>query len=174
MPLPMASDSSQVPTISASYPAITKQAVGTIDDIRTNVASTAFADKIIITITQGGRLAQWVWHYSCPTTLAALTYLQIHVPLDSPNPNFADQYMPSGDDTDSLLPLAHLSPKTLLGGSTSERETIGQLYATQIASAIVTRNPEEKRTVLVGLGLSKFEARREVFYDTVDLVMKCL
>lgn len=153
----MASDSSQVPTISPSYPAITKQAVGTIDDIRTDVASTTFSDKIIITITQGGRLAQW-----------------IHVPLDSPNPNFVDQYMPSGDDTDSLLPLAHLSPKTLLGGSTSERETVGQLYATQIASAIVTKNPEEKRTVLVGLGLSKFEARRELFYDTVDLVMKCL
>ena len=51
---------------------------------------------------------------------------------------------------------------------------MGQLYATQIASAIVTRNPDEKRTVLVGLGLSKFEARRESFYDTLDLVMKCL
>ena len=106
--------------------------------------------------------------------LVALTVLQIHIPLDSPNPNFADQYMPSGDDEDALLPMAHLSPKTLLGGSTSERETVGQLYATQIATAIVTRNPEEKRAVLVGLGLSKFEARREVFYDTVDLVMKCL
>ena len=99
---------------------------------------------------------------------------QIHVPLDSSDPNFADQYMPSGNDEDALLPMAHLSPKTLLGGSTSERETVGQLYATQVASAIVARNPEEKRTVLVGLGLSKFEARREVFYDTVDLLMRCL
>ncbi|KAL9137110.1 MAG: hypothetical protein Q9175_001679 [Cornicularia normoerica] len=157
MPLPMAPDSSQVLGISSSYPAITKQAAGTIDDIHTDVTSTAFSDKILITITQGGRLAQW-----------------IHVPLDSPNPNFADQYMPSSDNADVLLPMAHLSPKTLLGGSTSERETVGQLYATQVASAIVTRNPEDKRTVVVGLGLSKFEARREVFYDTVDLVMKCL
>ena len=103
-----------------------------------------------------------------------LTIAQIHVPLDSTDPNFADQYMPSGNDEDALLPMAHLSPKTLLGGSTSERETVGQLYATQIASAIVARNPEEKRTVLVGLGLSKFEARREVFYDTVDLLIRCL
>lgn len=100
--------------------------------------------------------------------------LQIHVLLDSPNPNFADQYMPPGNDEDGLLPMAHLSPKTVLGGSASERETVGQLYATQIASAIIARNPDEKRTVLVGLGLSKFEARREVFYDTVDLVMRCL
>ena len=106
--------------------------------------------------------------------LVALTILQIHVPLDSPNPNFADQYMLSGNDEDALLPMPHLSPKTLLGGSTFERETMGQLYATQIASAIITRNPDEKRTVLVGLGLSKLEARREVFYNTVDLVMKCL
>ncbi|CAF9906142.1 hypothetical protein IMSHALPRED_004099 [Imshaugia aleurites] len=157
MPLPMAPDSPHIASISTSYPAITKQAASVIDGIHTDATSTAFLDKIMITITQGGRLAQW-----------------IHVPLDSPNPNFADQYMPSGDDEDALLPMAHLSPKTLLGGSTSERETVGQLYATQIASAIVTRNPDEKRTVLVGLGLSKFEARREVFYDTVDLVMKCL
>ena len=105
---------------------------------------------------------------------AVLIFLQIHVPLDFLNPNFAEQYMPSGNDEGALLPMAHLSPKTLLGGSTPERETMGQLYATQIASAIITRNPDEKRTVIVGLGLSKFEARREVFYDTVDLVMKCM
>lgn len=100
--------------------------------------------------------------------------LQIHVPLDAPNPNFAEQYLPSATDEDNLLPLAQLSPKTLLGGSTSERETLGQLYATHIASAIVTRNPDEKRTVLIGLGLTKFELSREMFYDTIDLVVQCL
>ncbi len=51
---------------------------------------------------------------------------------------------------------------------------MGQLYATQIASAIVTRNPEEKRTVLVGLGLSSVKVNREVFFDTIDLVLGCL
>lgn len=70
--------------------------------------------------------------------------------------------------------MAHLTPKTLLGGSTSERETVGQLYATQIASAIVTRNPEEKRTVIIGFGLKQHESNREVFYDTVELVEQCL
>ena len=70
--------------------------------------------------------------------------------------------------------MPHLTPKTLLGGSNTERETIGQLYATQIASAILTKNPQENRTVLLGLGLSKMEARREVFYDTLDLVLECL
>ena len=100
------------------------------------------------------------------------------MPLDNPNPSFSDQQQQisteSGDD-DSLLPMAHLTPRTLMGGSTSEREIMGQLYATQIASAILTRNPEEKRSVVLGLGLSKYEANnREVFYDTIDLVMKVL
>ena len=68
----------------------------------------------------------------------------------------------------------HLTPKTLLGGSNGERETVGQLYATQIASAILSRNPDEKRSVLLGLGMSKLEANREVFYDLIDLVVKVL
>lgn len=70
--------------------------------------------------------------------------------------------------------MAHLTPKTLLGGAASDRETMGQLYATQIASAIVTRNPEERRTVLIGFGLRDAEVGREAFYDTIDLVLGCL
>lgn len=70
--------------------------------------------------------------------------------------------------------MAHLSPKTLLGGSTSERETIGQLYATQIASAITSKNPQENRIAVIGLGLNKLEANRQTFYDVIDLVMTCL
>ena len=73
--------------------------------------------------------------------------------------------------------MTHLSPKTLLGVSTPEREMIGQLYATQIASAIISKNPEEKRPLLLGLGLGFShggDAQREVFYDIIDLVMQCL
>lgn len=43
-----------------SYPATTKQAAGHIDGILTDVTCTSFSDKILITITQAGRLAQWV------------------------------------------------------------------------------------------------------------------
>ena len=70
--------------------------------------------------------------------------------------------------------MAHLTPKTLLGSSTPERETMGQLYATQIASAITSKNPEESRIVLVGLGLNKVEANREAFFDIIELVYECL
>ncbi|KAL8895555.1 MAG: hypothetical protein Q9207_008123 [Kuettlingeria erythrocarpa] len=143
--------------MTSSYPAPTKQAAGHIDGILTDVTCTSFSDKILITITQAGRLAQW-----------------IHVPLDVSNPTAPDQYLPSATTEDTLLPMTHLTPKTLLGGSNQERETIGQLYAAQIASIIAAKNPHEKRTVVIGLGLSKFEASREVFYDTVDLVRKCV
>ncbi|KAL8734570.1 MAG: hypothetical protein Q9166_001470 [cf. Caloplaca sp. 2 TL-2023] len=140
-----------------SYPATTKQAAGHIGGILTDVLSTTFSDKIMVTISQYGRLAQW-----------------IHVPLDVTNPSATDQYLPSATGEDSLLPMTYLTPKTLLGGSTPERETIGQLYATHIASVILTKNPHEKRTVMIGLGLSKIEASREDFYNTIDLVRKCL
>ena len=56
----MAADLPQPLSISPSYPAITKQAAGIIDNIHTDVTCTTFSDKIMITITQNGRLAQWV------------------------------------------------------------------------------------------------------------------
>ncbi|KAL8682861.1 MAG: hypothetical protein Q9186_001107 [Xanthomendoza sp. 1 TL-2023] len=145
------------PTTSSHSAIITKQAAGYIDGVLTDVMSTSFSDKIMITITQNGRLAQW-----------------IHVPLDVVNPSAADQYIPSATGEDSLLPMTHLTPKTLLGGANQERETIGQLYAAQIASLIASKDPQEKRTVVIGLGLSKVEASREDFYNTIDLVRKCL
>ncbi|MCJ1228904.1 hypothetical protein MMC12_005568 [Toensbergia leucococca] len=159
MPLPIVPDLS--PTLqspmTASYPATSKQAAGVVDGITTQVTSISFSDKIMVTVTQAGRLAQW-----------------IHVPLDSASPTYADQHLPAPTDDNDLLPMSHLTPKTLLGVSTPERETIGQLYATQIASAIALKNPQENRTIIIGLGLSKTEANRETFLDTVDLVLRCL
>jgi proteasome assembly chaperone 3 len=73
-----------------------------------------------------------------------------------------------------MLPLGHLTPKTLLGAGGEQRETIGQLYASQIASAIATRNPEETRTVLVGLGLQNIDMEREAFFDFLELVQKVI
>jgi len=42
------------------YPAQTKQVAGEINGIVTNVTSISFSDRIMVTITQAGRLAQWV------------------------------------------------------------------------------------------------------------------
>jgi proteasome assembly chaperone 3 len=73
-----------------------------------------------------------------------------------------------------MLPLAHLSPKTLMGGGGEQRETLGHLYAVQIASIIATRNPEETRTVVVGLGLQKVDMEREAFFDMLELLQKVI
>ncbi len=42
------------------FPAPSKQASGTIDGIATEAAAVRFADKILLTISQDGRLSQWV------------------------------------------------------------------------------------------------------------------
>jgi proteasome assembly chaperone 3 len=73
-----------------------------------------------------------------------------------------------------MLPLGHLTPKTLLGAGGEQREILGHLYASQIASVIATRNPEESRTVVVGLGLQKVEMEREAFFDLLELLQKVM
>lgn len=62
MPVPMGSN---IPTeinenMDLPYPATTKQATGLVNGVPTDVTSISFADKIMVTITQNGRLAQWV------------------------------------------------------------------------------------------------------------------
>lgn len=75
----------------------------------------------------------------------------------------------------SLLPSIHLEPKVLLGGGGEDRETVGQLYAAQIASHLALRNPDDRRTLVLGLGLRKFDSTsREGFFDVIELVMKSI
>lgn len=61
-----------------------------------------------------------------------------------------------------------------MGGGGEQRETLGHLYASQIASIIAMRNNEESRTVVVGLGLQKVEMDRDAFFDMVELIQKVL
>lgn len=42
------------------FPAPSRQASGKVNGIETQVTSLGFSDKIVITISQEGRLAQWV------------------------------------------------------------------------------------------------------------------
>ncbi|KAE8450169.1 hypothetical protein EG329_006950 [Mollisiaceae sp. DMI_Dod_QoI] len=137
------------------FPASTKQAAGLVNGTQTEVSSIYFSDKILVTISQGGRLSQWV-----------------QVPLSSASPTSFDTALPA--DNSDMLPLGHLTPKTLLGAGGEQRETIGHLYASQIASAISTRNPEDTRTVLVGLGLQKLDMEREAFFDLLELAQKVI
>ena len=54
---------------------------------------------------------------------------------------------------------------------------MGHLYATQIASAITAKHPDESRTLVLGLGLGKdagVDADQDVFFKIVDLVLGCI
>lgn len=73
-----------------------------------------------------------------------------------------------------LLPSIHLTPKTLLGGGGDDRETVGQLYAAQLASHLSLRSPDDRRTLVLGLGLAGFDTQRETFFDLFELAQKVL
>lgn len=97
------------------------------------------------------------------------------MPLLSDNPTHSDPYFQthrSGDD--ALLPSTRFSPRVLLGAGGSEREAMGQLYASQIANAIITKSPEESRQLMLGLGLAKVELERDVFLQILDLVLSVI
>ena len=61
-----------------------------------------------------------------------------------------------------------------MGAGGEQREMVGHLYASQVASTIATRNLEEKRTLLVGFGLHKVDLERETFFDLLELVQKVI
>jgi len=67
----------------APFPAATKQAAGLVNGIQTDVSSVYFADKILITISQSGRLSQWVW--VCTSYILVLSLLGI---IDSSSSQF--------------------------------------------------------------------------------------
>ncbi|KAI0540168.1 hypothetical protein GGR58DRAFT_173811 [Xylaria digitata] len=135
------------------FPATPKHETGQIDGIATEATALFFADRILVTLCQEGRLSQW-----------------IQVPLSAPSPAAVDMALAN----ESLLPMSHLTPKTLLGGGGEEREPLAQLYAVQIASYIVRRDSNERRTLVVGLGLQNLRQDREAFFDVLELIQKVL
>ncbi|KAF2648281.1 hypothetical protein K491DRAFT_670882 [Lophiostoma macrostomum CBS 122681] len=158
---PSPQDYSVTPT---PYPAKSHTTSTSIKGVETVATSISFADKILITISQHGRLAHW-----------------IHVPLDISATDASLTSTPyndqdSDDDTppSDLLPLHHLTATTILGGMVPELGVLGQTIATQIASAVLTRDPGEKRMVVVGLGLDASMSGRKEFSELVGLVLGVL
>lgn len=47
-------------TLQLPFPAATKQVAGLVNGIQTDVTTMNFSDKIMVTISQAGRLAHWV------------------------------------------------------------------------------------------------------------------
>jgi proteasome assembly chaperone 3 len=78
------------------------------------------------------------------------------------------------DPNSNLLPMHHLTATTILGGTVAELDVLGQTLATQIASAIKTRDERETRMVVVGMGLDKSMVGRETFSEVVGLVLEVI
>ena len=113
---------------------------------------------------QEGRLAHW-----------------LQVPLDVSGPTADDPYLTassamSATHEDGLLPGSQFTPKSLLGASGgTDRELLGQLYASQIASALKVKDSAEKRLLVVGLGLARAElGDRDAFAEIMDLVLQVI
>ena len=80
----------------------------------------------------------------------------------------------SDANEDGLLPITDLTATTILGGRVPGQDVLGQLYARQIASAIVVKSPDEKRLLVVGIGLDTVDADRDTVFAVIDLVLRCL
>ncbi|KAJ5887637.1 hypothetical protein N7495_007678 [Penicillium taxi] len=139
------------------FPAPTKQVAGLVDGVKTDVMVMNFSDKILVTISQEGRLAHW-----------------LHVPLGNSNPGTDGMHTFSEGADDGLLPLSSLTATSLLGGHAPGQDTTGQLLARQIATSIATKSPAEKRLLVVGLGLGKTGEDRDSFFSIIDLVLQCI
>lgn len=102
----------------------------------------------------------------------AANLVQIQVPLTGSSAGVVEMSLPTSNH--GLLPSTHLTPKTLLGAGGDDRETLGQLYAAQIASQISLRSPEDRRILVLGLGLATYDPEREAFFDLLELAQKVL
>ncbi|KAL1601649.1 hypothetical protein SLS60_006564 [Paraconiothyrium brasiliense] len=143
----------------APFPAPTKTQTSTIAGHPTTATTLYFADKIVITVTQNGRLAHWV-----------------HVPLDvsATDSSLTSHDRDPDDPSSELLPMHQLTATTILGGTMPELDVLGQTLATNIASAIKTRNERELRTVVLGTGLDRSMKGRAEFSELVGLVLDVL
>ncbi|QDS77025.1 hypothetical protein FKW77_006480 [Venturia effusa] len=161
-------DTSQVQH--SPFPARTKTTVCTIASHPTTITSHSFADKIMITISQDGRLGHWIHVPLAPTPSSS---------TNGPEPTLSND-LDSDLPPSTLLPDSHHTATTILGGTgTPNLDTLGQLLATQLASLLCSRNPDEGRMLVLGLGLRKDmgesgKVGREEFAEMVGGVLDVL
>lgn len=88
----------------------------------------------------------------------------------------SNPYLDRDDDdpASDLLPMHHLTATTILGGTVPELNILGQTLATQLASALKTRDEREARMVVLGMGLDKSMIGREEFSELVGLVLEVI
>ncbi|CAG8730542.1 4950_t:CDS:2 [Racocetra persica] len=123
---------------STKFPLQTRQAARVINGVHTETLITGFRDKILVIITQYGKIG----------SLAYVTFDSRSKPLSSfststtTNVNF------------------------LLGGFSS----LYQLYALHIATIIANENPNDRRSVVIGLALKNAVDGKDVDKELIDCI----
>ena len=56
------------------FPAPSRETAGTVGEVPTQITRLDFSDKILLTISQRGRLSQWVHHPLSPSPLNKQQY----------------------------------------------------------------------------------------------------
>lgn len=151
--------------IPAPYPAPTKTITSTISSIPTTIIRILFADKILLTISQNGRLNQWI-HVPLSTSSSTLS---ADTTLSGPSFYSYDEDEDEAEERpdSSLLPASNLTATTILGGTKPEFEVLGQTLATTLASAVLVKRPEEQRLLVLGLGLQSADLGKAGFEEIV-------
>ena len=148
--------------VPAPFPAPTRTASASIGATITTITRISFADKILLTVTQAGRLNHWV-----------------HVPLSNAAPSESSMLNASNEMSDdhpdaTLLPYSHLTATTVLGGTKPEFEVLGQTLATTVASAILMQTAEEQRMLVLGIGLETANMGKDDFEAMLGLCLDVL
>lgn len=68
-----------------------------------------------------------------------------------------------------MLPMTHLTPTTMIGPRGTDRETLSHGVVTQIATRLILQNPDDRRSVVLGIGLAPGTLDREQYFDLLDL-----
>lgn len=104
-----------------------------------DVVVTGFVDKIMVLIYTNARISRLFY---VPLLASPVSYehtISFDEDYDGMENNMVD---------DDFMPLPHLTPMSLLGGD----DSLGNIYAVQIASMISRQSPEDRRMVIVGIG----------------------
>lgn len=117
-----------------------------------DIVTYAFNDKIFVNIHSKGAYTRT---YYVPLRLSPGNQFFAHTEYDD-----------DGEDI-SNLPLTHLTPMSLVGGSNAD--TLGQIIAVQVASQVVKDSPTEVRTVFVSIG----RVNQEDYDDVLEGVKLC-
>ncbi|KAI0928424.1 hypothetical protein AcW2_004437 [Taiwanofungus camphoratus] len=145
-----------------------------LDGIPTEVVLQSFADRVLVLVTQLGKVGNLVQATIPPTTSL--------LPQPGPDPAQANNIpLPAPPPSIQLMPL--------LGNAPSEHlQTLHSLYASQIATLIWTSEAEstldgDRRGVVVGVALRKSmegedidlsDYERRVFYGVMEMVREIL